>query len=62
MLHNKKNKNGYISIEYVIVTGIVIAAVFMVFVSQMPGFANQINLKLKGAIDLISGGETFTNN
>lgn len=62
MLHKEKNKKGYISIEYAIVTGIVIAAVFLIFVSQMPGFANQINLKLKGGIDIISGDETITNN
>jgi len=61
MLHHKNKKNGYISIEYVIVTGVVVAAVVILFVGQFPFFANEIDLKAQGVINLISGDETVIN-
>lgn len=52
-----KMKKGYISIEYIIVAGMVIAACAFIFVGNFPSYTSQINQRTKNTIDIISSDE-----
>ena len=56
-----KNKNGYISIEYIIVASLVIVACSVIFVQNMPSYAGQVNAKTQSVIDIVSSDETVVN-
>lgn len=52
-----KKKKGYISIEYVIVAGMVIAACAFIFVGNFPGYTSQIDQRTKNTLDILSSDE-----
>lgn len=56
-----KKKKGYISIEYIIITSVVVIACGFVYVQAMPQYGSQVNQKIQGIVELISSDETIVN-
>lgn len=56
MIYTKKK--GYISIEYVIVAGMVLAACAFIFVRNFPGYTAQVNHRAINIVDILSSDET----
>lgn len=52
-----KEKKGYVSIEYIIVAGIVLTSVVLIFVAQFPSYTSDINTKTQGILNIISSDE-----
>lgn len=55
MIHKKKK--GYISVEYIIVAGLILASVAIIFVAQFPGYVSDINTKAEGILSILSSDE-----
>lgn len=54
MIHKKK---GYISIEYIIVAGMVLVTCGFIFVQNFSSYTDQINTRTKNALDILSSDE-----
>lgn len=52
-----KIKKGYISIEYIVVAGIILTSVVFIFITQLSANTHDINTKTQNIINIISSDE-----